>query len=73
MSTVAPAAEVQSPPQASGFAATIQHARYILSENLVTAFAFGLLILIIFLAIFGPWIVPYDPLARNTVPAQKPQ
>ena len=72
MSTVAPAAEAPSPPQASGFAATLQHARYILGENLVTAFAFGLLILIIFLATFGPWIVPYDPLASNTAQALKP-
>ena len=72
MSTVAPAAEVSPRPQASGFAATLQHARYILGENLVTAFAFGLLLLIIFLAIFGPSIVPYDPLASNTAQALKP-
>jgi peptide/nickel transport system permease protein len=72
MSTVAPVAKAPSPPQASGFAATLQHARYILGENLVTAFAFGLLILIVFLAIFGPWIVPYDPLASNTAQALKP-
>jgi peptide/nickel transport system permease protein len=71
MSTVAPVAEAPSPPT-SGFAATLQHARYILGENLVTAFAFGLLLLIIFLAIFGPWIVPYDPLASNTAQALKP-
>ena len=69
MSTVAPAAEAVSAPQASGLKATLQHARYILGENLVTAFAFGLLVLIIFLAIFGPWIVPYDPLASNTAQA----
>jgi peptide/nickel transport system permease protein len=72
MSTVAPVAESPSPPQAAGFAATLQHARYILGENLVTAFAFGLLVLIVFLAIFGPWIVPYDPLASNTAQALKP-
>lgn len=72
MSTVVPAAEAPSPPRASGFAATLQHARYILGENLVTAFAFGLLLLIIFLAIFGPWVVPYDPLASNTAQALKP-
>lgn len=72
MSTVAPAAEAVSAPQASGLKATLQHARYILGENLVTAFAFGLLVLIIFLAIFGPWIVPYDPLASNTAQALKP-
>ena len=72
MSTVAPVAEAVSAPQASGLKATLQHARYILGENLVTAFAFGLLVLIIFLAIFGPWIVPYDPLASNTAQALKP-
>lgn len=72
MSTVAPVAEIASTTQSSGFKATLQHARYILGENLVTAFAFGLLILIIFLAIFGPWIVPYDPLASNTAQALKP-
>jgi peptide/nickel transport system permease protein len=72
MSTVAPAADAAPAPQTSGFKATLQHARYILGENLVTAFAFGLLVVIIFLAIFGPWIVPYDPLASDTAQALKP-
>jgi len=72
MSTVAPAADVASTSQTSGFKATLQHARYILGENPVTAFAFGLLVLIIFAAVFGPWIVPYDPLASDTAQALKP-
>ncbi|EKS42508.1 ABC transporter permease [Afipia clevelandensis] len=72
MSTVAPAADVASTSQASGLKATLQHARYILGENPVTAFAFGLLIIIIFAAVFGPWIVPYDPLASDTAQALKP-
>ncbi|CAN5400222.1 ABC transporter permease [soil metagenome] len=72
MSTVAPAADAAPETHASGFKATLHHARYILGENLVTAFAFGLLILIIFLAVFGPWIVPYDPLASDTAQALKP-
>ena len=72
MSTVAPAADAASTPEASGFRATLQHTRYILGENLVTAFAFGLLILIVFAAVFGPWIVPYDPLASDTAQALKP-
>ena len=72
MSTVAPVAEIASTAQASGFKATLQHARYILGENLVTAFAFGLLVLIVFAAVFGPSIVPYDPLANNTAQALKP-
>ncbi|WP_244499646.1 ABC transporter permease [Tardiphaga robiniae] len=55
----------------SGFAATLQHTRYILGENRVTAFAFGLLVLIVFAALFGPYIVPYDPLASDTAQALK--
>jgi peptide/nickel transport system permease protein len=70
MSTVAPAADAA--PLASGFRATLQHTRYILGENLVTAFAFCLLILIVFAAVFGPWIAPYDPLASDTAQALKP-
>lgn len=71
MSTVAPAVETPS-PQSSGIRAALSHARYILGENLVTAFAFGLLVIIVFLAVFGPWIVPYDPLASDTHQALKP-
>ncbi|WP_315835903.1 ABC transporter permease [Bradyrhizobium prioriisuperbiae] len=72
MSTVAPTTDLSSTPQASRFGATFQHARYILSENPVTAFAFGLLVLILIAAVFGPWLVPYDPLASNTAVALKP-
>ena len=43
-----------------------EHTRYVLGENRVTAFAFGLLVIILFAALFGPYIVPYDPLASNT-------
>ena len=49
-----------------------EHTRYVLGENRVTGFAFGLLIVILFAAIFGPWIVPYDPLASDTAAALKP-
>jgi peptide/nickel transport system permease protein len=72
MSTVAPASEVSSAPRTSRLAATFQHGRYILGENPVTAFAFGLLVLILFAVVFGPWLVPYDPLASNTSVALKP-
>ena len=30
------------------------------------AFAFGLFVVFLFAAIFGPYIVPYDPLASDT-------
>jgi len=69
MSSVAPAAE---PARTSGLAAIFEHTRYVLGENRVTAFAFGLLIVIVFAALFGPYIVPYDPLASDTVAALKP-
>jgi len=72
MSTVAPTTDLSPTPQASRFGATFQHARYILGENPVTAFAFALLILILVAAVFGPWLVPYDPLASNTSVALKP-
>jgi peptide/nickel transport system permease protein len=70
MTVIAPVA----PPviaEKSGFAATLSHARYILGENMVTAFAFGLLIVILFAALLGPYIVPYDPLASDTAQALK--
>lgn len=71
MSTIAPIAEPVPAARSSAFAATFQHARYVLGENRVTAFAFGLLVLIVFAALFGPYIVPYDPLASDTAEALK--
>src|SRR5260370_3807199 len=72
MSTVAPAVEPIAPARTSGLAAIFEHTRYVLGENRVTAFAFGLLIVIIFAALFGPYVVPYDPLASDTAAALKP-
>ena len=72
MSTIAPVVEPAPVARTSALAATFQHTRYILAENRVTAFAFGLLVLIVFTAIFGPYIVPYDPLASDTAQALKP-
>ena len=66
--TVAPAASERKSPLVSMF----EHARYVLGENKVTAFAFGLLIVILVAAIFGPFVVPYDPLASDTASALKP-
>src|SRR5207244_4094076 len=72
MSTVAPAVEPVGPARTSGLSAIFEHTRYVLGENRVTAFAFGLLVVILFAAIFGPYIVPYDPLASDTAAALKP-
>jgi peptide/nickel transport system permease protein len=38
-------------------------------ENLVTGFSFGLFVLIAVLALLGPTVAPYDPLASNTANA----
>jgi len=50
----------------------LKHFRYVMGENPVTVFAFSLFSLIVFLALFGPWITPYDPLATNAVNALQP-
>src|SRR5580692_6400423 len=72
MSTVAPAVEPVAPTRTSGLAAIFEHTRYVLGENRVTAFAFALLIVIVFAALFGPYVVPHDPLASDTAAALKP-
>ena len=72
MSTVAPAAEPVGPERTSGLSAIFEHTRYVLGENKVTGFAFGLLVVIVFAALLGPYVVPYDPLASDTAAALKP-
>jgi peptide/nickel transport system permease protein len=56
-------------PAPSGISAAFAHARYVLSDNLVTGLAFGLFMLIVVTAAIGPYIVPYDPLASDTAAA----
>jgi peptide/nickel transport system permease protein len=46
--------------------------RYVIGENPVTAVAFGLFALIVLLAIVGPAIAPFDPLASDTNNALQP-
>jgi peptide/nickel transport system permease protein len=45
--------------------ATLQHAAFILRGNPITGIAAIGAALLIFVGIFGPWIVPYDPIASN--------
>ena len=47
----------------------LHHAVYVIGENPVTGFAFGLFLLITVCAIFGPLVAPYDPLASDTAAA----
>jgi peptide/nickel transport system permease protein len=44
----------------------LRHAIYVMSENPVTGFSFALFALLAVLALIGPYIVPYDPLASNS-------
>jgi peptide/nickel transport system permease protein len=48
------------------------HARYVLSDNPFTLVAAVLFALFVLLAVVGPWVAPYDPLATNVGPALKP-
>lgn len=50
----------------------IQHLGYVLRSNPVTMVAFGMFALILFAAVFGPALVPYDPLATNAAKALQP-
>lgn len=56
----------------TAFAAWWRHFRYVVSENPVTLFAFCLFATFVILAVFGPWIVPFDPLASDTANALQP-
>src|SRR5258708_21141615 len=72
MSSVAPAVEPACAGRTAGLPAIFEHTRYVRGEIGVTAFAFALLVLIVFAALFGPYIVPHDPLASDTAAALKP-
>ena len=57
---------------APGWRDTWKHVRYVATDNPVTLGAFGLFGFFLLLALFGPWIAPYDPLMSNTHVALKP-
>ena len=50
-------------------AGALSHVRHVLGENLVTAGALALFILLLLTALIGPYAVPYDPLASDTASA----
>ncbi len=57
---------------APGWRETWKHVRYVATDNPVTLGAFGLFLFFVMLAIFGPWIAPYDPLMSDTKAALQP-
>ena len=52
--------------------ALLRHVRYVATENPVTLGAFLLFAAFVSIAILGPLVAPYDPLATNTDVALKP-
>ncbi len=50
---------------------TARHIRYVLSENPVTLGAFALFTAFVLLALFGPLVAPFDPLATDTARAMQ--
>ncbi|WP_425092327.1 ABC transporter permease [Tropicimonas sp. S265A] len=51
---------------------TFGHIAYVLKDNPVTLLAFSMLAFFIGCAVFGPSLVPYDPLATNAARALEP-
>jgi peptide/nickel transport system permease protein len=64
--------QASHPRTAPGFRETLRHVRYVATENPVTLGAFVLFCAFLALAVFGPWLTPYDPLASDTQAALKP-
>ncbi|HEX5094133.1 MAG TPA: ABC transporter permease [Burkholderiales bacterium] len=50
-------------------AATLRHVRYVATENPVTLGAFLMFTAFVLMAVLGPWVAPYDPLASDTAAA----
>jgi peptide/nickel transport system permease protein len=51
---------------------TFSHIRHVLSENPVTGFAAAMFLMFVLMALFGPMLVPFDPLASNATAALQP-
>lgn len=63
--------EVSQDPAAKP-SGSFDHILYVLKANPVTLIAFGMFALLIISAVFGPALVPYDPLATNASNALQP-
>ena len=52
--------------------AALRHLRYVLGENPVTLASFLLFVVLVTVAVLGPWIEPYSPLATDAMHALTP-
>ncbi len=59
-------------PRQSAFSRNLAHFRYVMTSNPVTFLAFMLCAGMILIALFGPMLVPHDPLATLSDKALKP-
>jgi peptide/nickel transport system permease protein len=66
-----PSVGIASAP-AAGNHATAAHIRHVLSENPVTLLAAVMFAAFVLLALFGPWLAPYDPLASDATATLQP-
>ena len=71
MSVSIEAASVKASPRRApgGLGALLSHARFVLRDNPVTALSFGLFVMFLLCAVFGPALAPHDPLASDTAAA----
>jgi len=66
------AASTLNAPRGSAWSRGWAHFRYVMTSNPVTLIAFVLLAAMILIAVFGPMLVPHDPLATASDKALKP-
>jgi peptide/nickel transport system permease protein len=67
-----PSATPSTSPTVSAREGHWHHLKYIMAENPLTGISFAMFIGLIVMAIFGPYLVPFDPLATGAGPALKP-
>jgi peptide/nickel transport system permease protein len=70
--TDSPLAAAPAAPAPRKQTSVLAHAVYVIGDNPVTGLSFGLFVIIVLCAIFGPLFAPYDPLASDTVAALQP-
>ncbi len=69
MQDTPPTPAISAPEKQRGM---LSHVGFVLTSNPVTLLAFCLFALILFAAVFGPSLVPYNPLATNASSALQP-